>query len=194
MTDEISQLAKNTPRVRPGRYRRDMTVSCRDCDLIPKCDGAGSIIEHEGQRLQIMHNGLRVIADGYYGPEITEIISGLQGHHEPQEELVFYHVLQKVRAAATMIEIGGYWAYYSLWFKSIQPDTRRAIIVEPVRDRLAVGLKNANLNQLKLEFMEGGIGAESKEHVILLGEGGSTANVPAYTLPEIVERHLTTDR
>lgn len=37
-----------------------------------------------------MHNGVKVIAGGYYGSWMTEIIRLLQGHHEPQEERVFY--------------------------------------------------------------------------------------------------------
>jgi hypothetical protein len=70
-----------------------MTVRCRDADSIPKVAGAGQVFEREGQRLQLMHEGTLVKADSYYGPWMTEIISRLQGHHEPQEELLFHHLL-----------------------------------------------------------------------------------------------------
>jgi hypothetical protein len=77
--------------------RIGMTVSCRDADLIPKVAGAGEIIEREGQRLQIMHEGTLVKADGYCGPWMTEITRRLRGHHEPQEELLFHHLLRHCR-------------------------------------------------------------------------------------------------
>jgi hypothetical protein len=42
--------------------RAEMTVSCRDCDLIPKVPDSGKVISFEGKPAQIMHNGLRVVA------------------------------------------------------------------------------------------------------------------------------------
>lgn len=69
-----------------------MTVSCRDADPIPKVPGAGEIFERKGQRLQLMHEGTVVKADGYCGPWTTEVICRLQGHHEPQEELLFHNL------------------------------------------------------------------------------------------------------
>jgi hypothetical protein len=35
---------------------------------------------------------------------------------EPQEELAFNEVLKHIGPHANMIEIGGFWSYYSLWF------------------------------------------------------------------------------
>lgn len=185
MINKLHGPSRGMPRVQPGRHRYDMTVSCRDCDSLPKCENAGAVVEEAGDRFQIMHNGLRVVADGYYGAEMTEIISTLHGHHEPQEEYVFHQILQRIPNEATMIEIGGYWAYYSLWFKSLHPSARRAIVVEPVYDRLEVGSKNARLNNLNIEFLEGGVGAQSRDYVSLLGEKDSTVNVRTYTLKQI---------
>ena len=46
-----------------------MTLRCRDCDTVPKVADAGRVVEEAGAgRVQIMHNGIRVIADGYGGP------------------------------------------------------------------------------------------------------------------------------
>ena len=87
-----------------------MTTSCRDCDHIPKVAGAGEVVEENGQRVQIMHNGVRVIAGGYDGDWMMEIIRRLKGHHEPQEELVFHEILKTLPEQATMIELGGYWS------------------------------------------------------------------------------------
>jgi len=74
-----------------------MAVGCRDADSIPKVAGAGEIIEREGQRLQIMHEGTLVKADGYCGPWMTEIIRRLRGYHEIEEELLFNHLLRHCR-------------------------------------------------------------------------------------------------
>jgi hypothetical protein len=70
-----------------------MTVNCRNADPISKVAGAGEIFERKGQLLQLMHEGTVVKADGYYGPWMTEIICRLHGHHEPQEELLYHHLL-----------------------------------------------------------------------------------------------------
>ena len=98
------------------RARIEMTVGCRDADPIPKVENAGEVIIENGQRVQIMHNGLRVIAGAYYGDWMLEIIQRLGGHHEPQEEAAFHAVMQQMGPQATMLELGGFWAYYSLWF------------------------------------------------------------------------------
>ena len=39
----------------------------------------------DGTRVQIMHNGLRVLADGYCGEWMTQLIARCRGCHEPQE-------------------------------------------------------------------------------------------------------------
>jgi len=36
--------------------RAEMTVSCRDSDLIPKVPDSGKVISLEGKPVQIMHN------------------------------------------------------------------------------------------------------------------------------------------
>src|ERR1700716_1792460 len=84
--------------------RAAMTVSCRDCDLIPKVPDSGKIISSEGTPVQIMHNGVRVVAGGYYGDWMTRIIERLHGHHEPQEEVVFHEILKHLQPSATMLE------------------------------------------------------------------------------------------
>jgi hypothetical protein len=90
--------------------RAEMTVSCRDCELIPKVRDAGKVVSLEGKPVQIMHNGVRVVAGGYYGDWMTGIIERLQGHHEPQEEVVFHEILKHVAPDATMLELGGFWS------------------------------------------------------------------------------------
>ena len=52
-----------------------------------------------------MHNGLRVVADGYCGSWMTELIERCHGHHEPQEERAFYEVITRLGHNATMMEL-----------------------------------------------------------------------------------------
>src|SRR5690348_3224581 len=74
-----------------------MTTRCRDAVSIPKVPGAGSVqLEPDGTRVQIMHNGIKVLADGYYGDWTTRLITLCQGHHEPQEERVFHEVVSRL--------------------------------------------------------------------------------------------------
>src|SRR3990167_7483257 len=72
------------------------TISIRDVDYIPKVAQAGQCFEEDGLCYQLMHNGLKVLQDSYYGKWGTDIIEGLQGHHEPQQEKNFFlKVLKK---------------------------------------------------------------------------------------------------
>lgn len=93
------------------------TINGDDADYIPKVPRAGEIFFDENIRYQLMHNGIKIYLNGYYDAQwITDVIYGLKGHHEPQEEKCFYEVLKYMPNNAIMIELGSYWAYYSLWF------------------------------------------------------------------------------
>jgi hypothetical protein len=96
--------------------RIDLTLSCRDSDTIPKVADAGIVVERDGACLQVMHDGTLVHADGYCGAWITEIIRRLRGHHEPQEELIFHHLLPHARPGSLIVELGAWWAYYTNWY------------------------------------------------------------------------------
>jgi len=87
------------PIIRDFAFRVEMTAACRDSAAIPKVPDAGGIIVEDGQRVQIMHNGVKVVAGGYYGDWTEEIIRRLRGHHEPQEELVFHELLRHIGAS-----------------------------------------------------------------------------------------------
>jgi FkbM family methyltransferase len=128
--------------------RVNMTISCRDTDYIPKVNGAGKIKTIEDQKIQVMHNGLKVVAGGYYGDWMTSIISSLEGHHEPQEEKIFYEVLKRIHGNPTILELGSHWSYYSLWFLK-QFRTARAIACEPDENNIRVGVENAKINGLE---------------------------------------------
>ena len=142
------------------RRRIEMTTSCRDCDAIPKHPDAGRVQEFQGQKIQVMHEGTRVVAGGYYGGWMQDIIENLRGHHEPQEELAFHHLLKRLPQGALMIEAGAFWAYYSNWFLGAVPDSK-VICIEPDENNLRIGETNAILNSRSAEFHVGCIGARN---------------------------------
>ena len=140
--------------------RVNLTISCRDSDYIPKISNAGSVVITEtGDRVQVMHNGCMVLADAYYSSFQTEIIQDLRGHHEPQEEKVFYEVLKYVKPGAVMLELGAYWSYYSLWFQH-SIDRSVNYMIEPTQENLDVGMKNFELNNKKGTFIQAFIGKQ----------------------------------
>lgn len=141
--------------------RVEMTASCRDTDVIPKVDSAGSIVSGpNGSSCQLMHNGLRVMAGGYHGEWMSEIIRRLRGHHEPQEELLFHAALPLMGSNVgepVMIELGSFWAYYSLWYRSVYVRARN-ILVEPDSGNLQLGERNFELNGFRAECLQAEIG------------------------------------
>lgn len=143
------------------QQRVEMTVSCRDCDPIPKVPGAGDIIMHpSGVPCQRMHNGTIVVAGGYYGEWMSEVIRRLRGHHEPQEEMLFHAILPFTGAHGStpvMVELGSFWSYYSLWFRSVYPDAR-SFLVEPDANNVLLGKRNFELNGFSGEFIEAAVG------------------------------------
>lgn len=150
----------------PEWGRVAMTVSCRDTERIAKVYGAGGVfLRPDGTRVQRMHNGLEVLAGGYHGEWMSEVIRQLQGHHEPQEELLFHSVVSfpgAVRTDPVMIELGAFWSYYSLWFRLIHPRARN-ILVEPDPGALSVGCRNFALNGFECEHLEAASGVHNAE-------------------------------
>lgn len=152
--DNVRLLYRNDP----GYVWYDrvlLTASCGDCDYVPKVPDAGKIIDTPQGPYQLMHNGVKVVKDCYCGGGwVTDLIYGLKGQHEPQEEKVFYEVLKYIPSNGVMIELGSYWAYYSLWFAHEIPNARN-YMVEPDLKSLNIGKKNFELNNLTGTFVHG---------------------------------------
>lgn len=189
MDADISDLADFDPAL---RRRIVVTTSCPDVADIPKCAEAGSTIELDGRRIQIMHNGVRVVEDCYCGSWMTEIIRRLKGHHEPQEELVFHRLVERLASErpvnATMVELGSYWAYYSLWFLRCFADAR-AVALEPDPAFLEIGRANAALNDAsnRMTFLQGAIGsAPGSEAGFEAESDGRTHSVVQYDLASLM--------
>ncbi|MCU1483832.1 MAG: FkbM family methyltransferase [Actinomycetia bacterium] len=171
--------------------RIGLTVSCRDTDAIPKVPGAGEVVDG----VQLMHNGVKVVEGGYYGDWMTEVIRVLRGHHEPQEEVAFHAVVERLAAttgdAPVMVELGAFWAYYSLWFKQRLPQGR-AYLVEPDPAYLDVGRRNFELNGFEGTFHQAAIGrAKAAPAPFECESDGQTRPVPVEGLASILDRfHL----
>lgn len=167
------------------------TVSCTDADSIPKVEGAGEVIVVDGETVQVMHNGLLVSEGGYGGSWMTEIIRSLEGHHEPQQELVFDTIIRRLAddtPSPTMVEFGSHWTYYGLWFLSSLA-TGRLIGLEPDPLYLAIGKGNAERNGLsdRVTFEHGAIGNEPGEMIAFEAESdGAVVSVAQYDLDSLM--------
>lgn len=156
----------------PERRRIELTVAVRDTDVIPKVANAGEVIVRDGERLQVMHNGVVVSEGRYHGAWMTEVIRRLRGHHEPQEELAFHTVLERLAMGSqspTVVELGSFWAYYSIWAKHRIPPAR-LILLEPDPSNLGVGRHNLELNGMDATLVEAAIGSEHQVMVTLTWE------------------------
>jgi FkbM family methyltransferase len=154
------------------RRRVELTVAVRDTDPIPKVPGAGEVIVRNGERLQVMHNGVVLSEGRYHGAWMTEVIQRLRGHHEPQEELAFHTTLERLATssqAPIMLELGSFWAYYSIWAKHRIPSTR-LVLVEPDAGNLAVGHHNLELNGMEATAVHAAVGSEHDSQVVLTWE------------------------
>ena len=166
--------------------RSVMTLSCSDADNLPKVGDAGRIIELDGQLVQIMHNGVKVLAGGYYGDWMADIIRGLRGHHEPQEELVFHHLLRFVRQKSVFVELGAFWAYYSNWYLS-DVFGSRAVCVEPDLNNMAVGQANIALNGHTAEFINACVGGAFHPSISMKRESdGVQVELPVFCMADVV--------
>jgi FkbM family methyltransferase len=169
--------------------RIDMTLACHDSDSIPKVLNSGQVFEENGSNYQLMHNGVKVLHGGYYGAWMSEIIHGLNGHHEPQEERVFHEVVKRAAHDGLMIELGCFWAYYSLWFLKDHPH-RKAIGLEPDATHLLTAQKNAAINGLseQISFVHGLSSMHSAESMNIQTESGQQLQLPGYTLANLLAR------
>ena len=179
----------------PGDVARrvELTVAVRDTDAIPKVPDAGEVTEVDGHQVQVMHNGLLIHAGCYQGAWGTEIIRRLHGHHEPQEELVFHTILERLAdeglTRPTMAELGSYWSYYSMWFTHRLAGAE-AIMVEPDPQNLEVGRRNFELNDIDGTFVHAAVGGEHQTSMWLPCESdGRVRRVPAVTLGGLLSDH-----
>lgn len=165
--------------------RATTAITCRDCESIPKVANAGAVETVEGAHVQIMHNGLKVKYGGYHGDWMANIIHGLRGHHEPQEEKAFYEILRYCRPRTNIIELGSFWSYYSMWYLKNTPFSK-AYCLEPDATHIAVGKENMRMNGLSADYVRGCVGGEEIAQVDFPTESGETVGMPQYTVPSLM--------
>lgn len=172
-----------------------LTTRVRDTDAIPKADGAGEVRDLNGRSVQLMHNGLMIDEACYGGPFMTEIIAALKGHHEPQEEIVFHRMLERLAnersedRAPSMVELGAFWAYYSMWFQRSLPGGT-TLMIEPDPNNIEVGRRNFELNGLDGTFLQAAVGGDHGGEMWLPCESdGRVRKVPTVTLEGLMAEH-----
>jgi len=148
----------------PSKLRKEWL---RRIDDVLKCEDRKSIVAHPRagkieRGLLVMHNGIRIKPLSYYGFPMLRMFKLSKGVHEPQEERVFQEVLKVMPRGATMLELGSYWAFYSMWFKKTVPGAC-CLMVEPEESGLKSGEGNFEINGLKGDFTRAFIGNEYKE-------------------------------
>ena len=190
--DLLDQFIASSTLSEYEKKRIKITVSCSDSERIPKVVNAGKIMKSDDIDIQVMHNGIKIVEGCYYGPWMTKIIEILKGHHEPQEEFVFFQVLEQLRrnpspwGSPKMIELGSFWAYYSMWFLRDFPDGS-TYCFEPDPNYLEIGRQNFELNDLNGNF----INAMVSSQAAILSEfhcesDGQVISIPALNFSGVI--------
>ena len=100
---------------------------------------------------QLLGNGLKITLGSYYDYGNTHLLIENKGVHEPQEEYAFAQILPSIPAGGSMMELGSYWAFYSMWFaRTVQG--ARCFMIEPDPHKMNFGKLNFKLNHLSGTF------------------------------------------
>ena len=164
----------NIPLSQEWSNRLAETVKCIDNKYIARVANAGKIIRGK----QVMHNGLLINLGSYYGPEVARILHDNKGVHEPQEERVFSEVLKVMPEGATMIELGAFWSFYSMWFNK-EVVNGQNYMIEPSAFNMGQGQRNFKLNGMTGHFTNAFIGKEK----------GRVEGVQVICIDEFVREH-----
>lgn len=172
------------------RERVLTTLFCQDCDYLPKVEHAGEIFFDSAQNTsyQLMHNGIKILQDCYYGKWMTTLIELSKGHHEPQEEKLFHETLKCLPSNPIMIELGSYWGYYSMWLKKEIPDAQ-VYLIEPDPKNILIGQNNFKLNNLFGTFEHAMIDEKSCNTQTFIDWDYKEHTIPATNMDDFAEKH-----
>lgn len=166
------------------RKRVLTTICCDDCADLPKVENAGKTFQISvKEEYQLMHNGIKVLKDCYYGSWMTTLIQVLQGHHEPQEEKAFYEVLKYLPSNAVMIELGCYWGFYSMWFQKEIVGAQN-FLIEPDPKNIEIGKRNFALNHMRGNFTYAMIAEKSAHEAIFVDWDYNKHIIPAICIDD----------
>ena len=121
--------------------------------LIERVPEAGYL---DSRKNVFLHNGIKVPTKGKYAyyDNFTDILIFNRGVHEPLEEFCFQEVLKKIDInKPIMIELGSYWAHYSMWFMKTF-ECGKSFMIEPDLQNLNSGKYNFHMNSLTGEFIQ----------------------------------------
>lgn len=121
----------------PGRFRE---VIADPLNLLIRRHPAAGLVD---SGCVTLHNGNRVPYSGegaYYG-EFSEILILNRGVHEPLEEFAFQSLIPHLPEEPVMLELGAYWAHYSMWMAQARPRAQ-LYLVEPDSNYLEAGRTN----------------------------------------------------
>jgi hypothetical protein len=136
--------------------RARLLQDCSDNARLTRVPNAGCVIDG----FQIMHNGIKVVRGSYYGHAGEMLIRANGGCHEPQEEVVFDAIVRSLPPGSVMVELGAYWAFYSIWFCKENPSAK-AYLIEPLESNLMMGRKNFEINRLSGDFTQAYVGSKT---------------------------------
>lgn len=143
--------------------------------LIRRHPMAGTVKEG----LVTLHNGHRVPIDGdgaYYG-SFSRILVYNCGVHEPLEEFAFQSLLPYMPTQPVMLELGSYWAHYSMWMAQFRPGSLLHL-VEPDAANLAAGqanfLRHGYQGSFTKAFVGKGDGLQVDDYMTACGLGRLT--------------------
>jgi hypothetical protein len=139
--------------------------------LIRRHPEAGMIVDGK----VILHNGHRVALDGpeAYYDDFSRLFVLNRGVHEPLEEFCFQTVLPWMPERPVMIELGAYWAHYSMWMAQARPGAD-LYLVEPEAENLAAGRANFAANGYRGTFRQEMVGKTAFGVDRFLAETGLT--------------------
>lgn len=147
-------MHKANPQDYINRYRE--VVSDPINLLINRVKNAGYV---NNDNTIVLHNGNKVTFTGEfsYYDDYSNILIINRGVHEPLEEFCFQEVLKQIKQESPiMIELGSYWAHYSMWFLQHFPNGI-AHLVEPDINNLNTGINNFNINGFSGNFINQGV-------------------------------------
>ena len=151
--------------------RIENVVNDQNNQFIPRHRNAGEI---KGRYLT-MHNGLRIEPLSYYNKPLLKMLVDNRGVHEPEEERAFGLLLPELPEESVMVELGCYWAFYSMWFKQQVPHAK-SYLVEPDAYCLQCGKRNFAINGFEGDFTQAFVGSSPGEHE----DGTEVIGVDAY--------------
>jgi len=124
-----------------------------------------------------LHTGLKALPTAYHGYQFQIRAQRTGGIDDLEEETAFSRVLVCIGRGGVMVELGSFWAHYSLWFTS-RVEGSVSYCIEPELRNLLYGVTNAELNgrRSSLVFLHNLIGARTD----------TTTDPPTLTIDQLV--------